>query len=434
MRRTGRDSNSKRESNSGLTALSITRLREPGRYGDGGGLYLRVAEYILKDGRSARSKNWLFRFERHGRERQMGLGSINTLSLAEARAAARECRKALLEGRDPIEARRKSRHQAKLESARSVTFRQCAESYIKAHSIGWKNAAHAAQWPSTLASYVYPIIGNLPVAAIDTALVLKCVEPIWTEKPETAGRVRGRIETILDWAKARDYRAGDNPARWRGHLQNLLPHRSKLQRTRKHHAALPYTDAPAFMAELRARNDISSRALEFTVLTASRTSETIGAKWSEIDLAEKLWTVPAERIKGGRIHFVPLANRVVELLESLPRVEGCDFVFAGGRNRNAPLSNMAMLELMRGMRPGFVPHGFRSTFRDWAGDRTNYQRETIETALAHAVEDETEAAYRRSTAVDKRRRLMTDWARYCVQPPVKEGDKVTAISSPRGRK
>jgi integrase len=413
--------------------LRISRLNQPGRYGDGGGLYLRVAEYRLKDGTLAHSKNWVFRFERDGRDRFMGLGSLDTLSLAEARAKARDCRKTLLDGGDPIGARRQHRLKSKLDAARSISFRQCAEAYIKAHRVGWKNPAHAAQWPSTLARYVYPMIGDLPVAEIDTALVINCIEPIWTEKPETAGRVRGRIETVLDWAKARDYRSGDNPARWKGHLQNLLPHRSKLKRTRKHHAALPYKDAPAFMAELRAHTDISSRALEFTVLTASRTSETIGAKWPEIGLAEKLWTVPAERIKGGRIHFVPLSGRVVEILEGLPRVEGCDFVFPGDRNKNAPLSNMAMLRKLRGMRPGLVVHGFRSTFRDWAGDRTNYQRETIETALAHAVEDETEAAYRRSTAVDKRRRLMADWARYCAQPPVKEGDTVIAISSPPRR-
>jgi integrase len=414
--------------------VDVKRLHKPGRYGDGGGLYLRIAQSELKDG-AAISKNWVFRFERFGRERFMGLGSARTLSLAEARVAAHECRKTLLDGIDPIEARHSKRQQAKLEAARSITFRECAERYIAAHRVGWKNPAHAAQWPSTLAAYVYPTIGALPVDEIDTALVAKCIEPIWTEKPDTAGRVRGRIEQVLDWAKARGYRDGENPARWRGHMENLLPHRSKLKRTRKHHAALPYADAPAFMAELRAQNDVSSRALEYTILTASRTSETIGAKWSEISFEEKLWTVPAARIKGGRVHYVPLSDRAIEILQNLPRVEGCDFIFPGGRNNNAPLSNMAMLEKMRGLRPGLTVHGTaRSTFRDWSGDCTNYDRETIETALAHAVEDETEAAYRRSSAVSKRRRLMAEWARYCAQPPVKKGNKVIAISSPPGRK
>ena len=413
-------------------AVDVARLNKPGRYSDGDNLYLRVAK--LKNG-TALSKGWVFRYERFGRERWMGLGGVTTRSLAEARAAARECRKALLDGIDPIEARYSKRQQAKLEAARSITFRECAERYIAAHQIGWKNPAHAAQWPSTLAAYVYPTIGALPVDEIDTALVAKCIEPIWTEKPDTAGRTRGRIEQVLDWAKARGYRDGENPARWRGHMENLLPHRSKLKRTRKHHAALPYADAPAFMAELRAQTDVSSRALEFTVLTASRTSEVIGAKWLEIDFEEKLWTVPPERIKGGRIHYVPLSDRAIAILQDLPRVEGCDFIFPGGRNNSAPLSNMAMLEKMRSLRPGLTVHGTaRSTFRDWAGDRTNYQRETIETALAHAVEDETERAYRRSTAVGKRRRLMADWARYCEQPSVKKDNKVIAISSPTGRK
>ena len=422
MRRKVADSNS-------LSALKVARVKAPGRYGDGGGLYLRVADYRLKDGTPARSKNWLFRFERNGRERWMGLGSFKTLSLAEARAKARACRKALLDSVDPIEARLATKQQLKLDAARSITFKQCAERYIKAHRAGWKNAKHAEQWPATLTRYVYPIIGGLPVASIDTALVTKCIEPIWMEKPETAGRIRGRIESILDWAKARDYRSGDNPARWRGHLQKLLPAGSKLRRKANHHAALPYETAPEFIADLRTHSDISSVALEFLVLTAARTSEVIGARWDEFDLKGKLWTVPAERMKAGRAHIVPLSDRAIAVLDNLPRVAGCDYVFPGLRD-GAPLSNMAMLEKLRGLRPGLTVHGFRSTFRDWAGDRTNYPRDVIEAALAHAIEDETEAAYRRSTAVDKRRRLMTDWARFCAQAPVRKGGKVVAISSP----
>ena len=424
MRRKVADSNS-------LTALSVARIKAPGRYGDGGGLYLRVASYRLKDGTPAQSKNWLFRFERNGRERWMGLGPFKTLSLAEARAKARDCRKALLDSIDPIELRQSGTQKLKLDAARSITFKQCAERYIKAHRAGWKNARHAEQWPTTLTRYVYPIIGALPVASIDTALVTKCIEPIWVEKPATASRVRGRIESILDWAKARDYRSGDNPARWRGHLQKLLPARSKLRRKVNHHAALPYETTPEFIAELRTHSDISAAALEFLVLTAARTGEVIGARWAEFDFKAKLWTAPAERMKGGRIHIVPLSYRAVAILNSLPRVVGCDYVFPGQRD-GAPLSSTAMIEKLRGLRPGLTVHGFRSTFRDWAGDHTNYPRDVIEAALAHAIEDETEAAYRRSTAVDKRRRLMADWARYCEQAPVKATHKVIAISSPIG--
>jgi integrase len=417
------------ESNS-LTALKVARINEAGRYGDGGGLYLRVAEYRLKGGTLARSKNWLFRFERDGRERWMGLGSLDTLSLADARAKATDCRKALLEGTDPIDARRSRRHKSQLDAARTITFKACAERYINAHRKGWKNPVHAAQWPATLSRYVYPIIGHLPVASIDTALVTKCIEPIWTEKPDTAGRVRGRIESVLDWAKARDYRSGDNPARWRGHLQNLLPSRSKLKGKAKHHAALPYEDAPEFMAELRGHSDLSSRALEVLVLCAARTGELIGAKWSggEFDFKAKIWSVPAERMKGGRAHAVPLSDRVVEILQALPRVEGNDHVFPGAKDGKA-ISNMAMLEKLRGMRPGLTVHGFRSTFRDWAGDRTNYPRDVIEAALAHAIEDEAEAAYRRKTAIEKRRRLMADWARYCAQASRVKTEKVVSIGA-----
>jgi|SoiMethySBSTD1v2_1073268.scaffolds.fasta_scaffold06264_5 integrase len=408
-----------------LTAVQVVRLTKVGRYGDGGGLYLRVVEYETKAGR-ARSKNWLFRFERGGKERLMGLGSIDTLTLKEARERARECRKALLDGLDPIELRKERRQQAAVEAARGKTFRACAEAYIKAHAPSWTNPRHAKQWPATLAAYVYPTIGALPVAAIDTALVVKCLEPIWTEKPETAGRVRGRIESVLDWAKAHGYRGGENPARWRGHLENLLPDRTKRGGI-NHHAALPFADLPAFMAELRGHDDIGARALEFTILTAARTGEAVGAKWSEFDFEAKLWTVPGERTKSGRAHIVPLSDRAVEIARGLPAIVGTDFLFPGTRD-DKPMHNKAMLQKLGTIRPGVTVHGFRSTFRDWAGDRTNYARDIIEAALAHAIEDETEAAYRRSTAVDKRRRLMGEWARFCAQPA--KGGKVIAI---RGR-
>lgn len=392
-----------------LNAMQVAKLAEPGRYGDGGGLYLRLAEYKTKAG-TARSKSWIFRFERGGKERLMGLGGLDTLSLAEARAKARACRQLLLDGIDPIEARKLRRSAALLETARRRTFAECAKGYIKAHRETWKNPVHAAQWPSTLELYVYPHIGALPVVDIDTDLVLKCLEPIWDRIPDTARRVRGRIESVLDWARARKFRDGENPARWRGHLDHLLASKPKSERV-KHHPALPYAQLPALMTELRGRTDVSSRALEFLILTAARTNETIGARWSEFDFSEKLWAVPGERMKSGRPHIVPLSDRAIELLQSTPRENGSDFVFIGSRAMK-PLSNMAMLELLRDLRPGYTVHGFRSTFRDWAGDMTNYPRDVIEAALAHVVADETEAAYRRSTAVQKRRRLMEAWAKF----------------------
>ncbi|MFL5088247.1 MAG: tyrosine-type recombinase/integrase, partial [Xanthobacteraceae bacterium] len=274
-----------------LSAIQVTKIAEPGRYSDGGGLYLRVAEYETKAG-LARSKNWLFRFERGGRERLMGLGSLDTLSLKDAREKARDCRKALLDGLDPIEVRRERRQQINVQAARGMTFRACAEAYIRTHRKGWKNPVHAAQWPATLQTYVYPIIGALPVAAIDTPLVMKIIEGIWWDKHDTAVRVRGRIESILDWAKAHGYRDGENPARWRGHLKMLLTESKKVKRERKHHKALPYVELPEFMGELREHEDISARALEFTILTAARTCEVTGANWSsgEFDLQANLWT------------------------------------------------------------------------------------------------------------------------------------------------
>jgi integrase len=407
-----------------LTAVRVAQLKRPGRYGDGGGLYLCVAEYPRRDGTRGRSKNWLFRFERDGRERWMGLGAINTFSLAEARALARECRQLLLRNVDPIDARQAARHGAKLDAARAITFRQCAEKYIAAHRAGWRSAAHAEQWPASLERFAYPHIGHLPVSAIDTPLVLKCLEPIWNDVTDTASRLRGRIETVLDWAKAREYRDGENPARWRGHLDKLLPKVSKV-RTVRNHAALPYADAPAFAAELRDRNEITARALEFTILTAARTGEALGATWGEIDLAAKLWTVPGERMKSGKPHTVPLSDRTIKILEALPRVDGCQFVFPGAKHGQS-LSHTAMLKILRGMRPGLSVHGFRSTFRDWAGDCTNHAHDVVESALAHVVKNVVERAYRRGTALEKRARLMADWSRFLAKP-VAKGDNVVAI-------
>jgi integrase len=387
-----------------LTSLSVRQARRRGLYGDGGGLFLQVSE--------SGAKSWVFRFKEADRLRVMGLGPAHTITLAEARDRARECRKLRLDGIDPIEARRAERAQAKLDAAKAVTFAECADAYITAHKAGWRNPKHAAQWPATLATYVNPTFGVLPVQAIDTALVTRVMEPIWTKKPETASRVRGRIESILDWATARGYRQGENPARWRGHLENLLPRRSKVRRV-EHHAALPYSELSAFMLALRQQEGVAARALELTILTAARTGEVIGARWEEINIAERLWSVPAERMKAGREHRVPLCGKALEIVEEM-RAIGGNFIFPGGK-RGKPLSNMAMTMLLRRMGHGDqTVHGFRSTFRDWAAERTNFPAEVAEMALAHAVTDKVEAAYRRGDLFEKRRALAEAWAKFCA--------------------
>jgi integrase len=367
-----------------------------------------------------------------GRAREMGLGSLTAISLSDARSKAGDCRKLRQEGVDPIEARNAVRVQAALDVAKTITFKAAAATYIAAHRAGWRNEKHAAQWTATLETYAYPTIGDVSVQAIDTGLVLKVLEPIWSAKPETAGRVRGRIESILDWAKARGYRAGENPARWKGHLDQLLPKRSKVSKV-KHHAALPYAELPTFLARLRAQEGIGARALEFTILTAARTAETIGAQSPEIDLGKKLWTVPAARMKAGKEHRVPLSSRAVALLEAAKalRTPDGEFVFQGGK-RAKPLSNMAMTAVLRRMDHGHVTvHGFRSTFRDWAAEQTNFPGEVVEMALAHAVSDKVEAAYRRGDLFEKRRRLMAEWTKYCGSP--KSSAMNSIIQFPRAK-
>ena len=394
---------------------------QPGMYGDGGGLYLRVTP----DG----TKNWVFRFMLNGRPRWMGMGPLHTIGLAEARARAAECRRQRHDGIDPIEARRAERQQARLDAARTITFRECAERYIAAHRAGWRNEKHAAQWEATLATYADPVMGRLSVQAIDTGLVLRVLEPIWTAKPETASRLRGRIEAVLDWAKVRGYRGGENPARWRGHMDKLLPARSKVRRV-THHPALAYAELPGFLATLREQDGIAPRALEFTVLTAARTGETIGVRWSEFDIVGKVWTIAATRMKAGKEHRVPLSERVLEILaEMKPKSDvekiGERFVFSGGK-AGKPLSNMAFLMLLRRMKRGdLTTHGFRSSFSDWAAERTNFPSEVVEMALAHAVGDKVEAAYRRSDLFEKRRRLMDAWADFCAKPQAKEANVVS---------
>ena len=398
-----------------LSPKQVQNKSKPGYYCDGMGLYLQVSP--------SGSKSWLFRFTLAGKAREMGLGPLHTVGLADARNKAADCRRLLLAKVDPIEARKKAAASSALDAARSITFTECATAYIKAHRAGWKNAKHAEQWTNTIETYCGPVFGALPVQSVDTGLVLRALEPIWTEKPETATRVRGRIESVLDWAKARGYRAGDNPARWRGHMDNLLPALKKKLRV-KHHAALPFDQMGTFMGALRSQEGTAARALEFLILTAARTGEVIGAKWDEIDLSAALWTVPAERMKTGNEHRVPLSPRAVAIIRELRSTrEG--YVFRGQKD-GTPLSNMAMLELLKRMGRGdLTVHGFRSSFRDWTAERTNYPREVCETALAHTVSNQVEAAYRRGDLFNKRAELMRDWAKHCNQ--IKRAAKVHVL-------
>ena len=399
-----------------LSVREVTTKKLPGYYPDGGGLYLQVS--------ASGSKSWIFRFALQGKERQMGLGPFHTVTLADARIAAAECRKLLLRQTDPIEARDAGNARKALEAAKSISFSKCATAYIRAHRSDWKNAKHAEQWTNTIETYCGKIIGALPVQDVDTGLVVKVLEPIWTAKPETASRLRGRIESVLDWARVSGYRAGDNPARWRGHLDNVLPSLQKKQRV-KHHPALPFDQTGVFMESLRAQEGIAARALAFLILTATRTSEVIGAKWGEIDTDAKLWTIPAERMKAGKEHRVPLSPQAVAFLAKTPRPP-TGYVFPG-QKEGKPLSNMAMLELLKRMDRGdLTVHGFRSTFRDWASESTNFPREVCEMALAHTIGNEAEAAYRRGDLFEKRRRLMAEWARHCDN--VKRAGKVIPMA------
>jgi integrase len=396
-----------------LSAKAIEKAKAPGYFCDGGGLYLQVSPTL--------SRSWIFRFSRAAKSREMGLGSARDVSLAEARAKASDARRQLVEGVDPIAARDGRKAHERLQKAGTITTRECWKKYIAAQRAGWRNAKHAEQWTNTLETYAGPIIGHLAVQDVDTGLVLRVLEPIWTEKPETASRLRGRLEHVFDYARVRGYRSGDNPARWRGHLQKLLP--AALNRKgREHHAALPYDEVASFMEDLRAQGGTAARALEFLILNTSRTNEVIGAKPAELEFGKGTWTIPAARMKSGKEHRVPLAPRAIEIARAQP--DGA-FLF-GGQKEGAPLSNMAMLELLRRMgREDLTVHGFRSTFRDWASECTSYPNEVCEMALAHAIGDKVEAAYRRGDLFEKRKRLMLEWANYCELPS--KGGRVTPI-------
>jgi len=391
-----------------LTALKIRQNLKPGMYADGLGLYLKV--------RDGNSKSWIFRYRTGGKLRDMGLGPFHTVSLAEAREKAEVCRAMRLKGLDPLEERHREQQAKVIEAAEAITFKKCAESYIAAHKDGWKNGKHADQWTTTLEAYVYPTFKDKPVAAIDGDLVLRVLQPIWKEKTETASRIRGRIERILDWAKAMKYRTGDNPARWRGHLDHLLPKRSRV-RAIVHHAALPIDETPDFIQILRQEETVVARAFEFCILNATRTNETMGMRWSEYDEKAQLWTVPAGRMKASRDHRIPLANRSQLILAEMQEIRTSDFVFPGGRQER-PLSSMAFLMLLRRLkRDDITAHGFRSTFRDWAAERTDFPNEVVEMALAHTISNKVEAAYRRGDLFDKRRQLAEAWAAFCAGTP-----------------
>ena len=399
-----------------LSALEVNRLSKAGMYFVGGvaGLALQVS--------GAGARSWILRKMIAGKRRDMGLGGFPDVTLAGAREKARQIRELVDQGIDPIEDRRAKRATLAAERAKAMTFSQCVTAYLDAHGDSWKNAKHRQQWANTLDTYANPIIGNLNVAAVDTGLVLKVLEPIWKTKTETASRLRGRIENILYWAAVRGYRQGENPARWKGHLDKLLAARSKIQQV-AHHAALPYVELGGFMADLAKMDGMGARALEFAILCASRSGEVRGATWNEIDLNEGVWIIPAGRMKAKREHRVPLSGKAVSLLNALPRLDGTELVFPG---TSGQLSNMSLTAVLRRMDRGdLTAHGFRSTFRDWAAEQTAYPSEVVEMALAHTIGNKVEAAYRRGDLFDKRRRLMDDWAKYCGTTRGVAGEVVT---------
>ncbi|MGN5517894.1 integrase arm-type DNA-binding domain-containing protein [Halopseudomonas sp. Lyrl_26] len=393
-----------------LTAKSVEKLirtLDAGMHNDGDGLYLRI--------RKTGSSSWIYRYRFNSKLRDMGLGSYPEVSLAEARGLAAEARKLARTGTDPLEERQKQREELEAEkirqAAQAITFQEVAQDYIEAHRPGWKNVKHAGQWVSTLQTYAYPKIGHLPPSEVSTEHVLEILKPIWTKIPETASRVRNRIELVLDAAKATGLREGENPARWRGHLDKLLPKRSKVSKVR-HHPALPWTEASRFMKELAQQTGLAYRALEMTILTCCRTSEVLGAQWSEIDLKTDTWTIPAERMKADKEHRVPITAQLKSLLEQLPRVDNSPYLFPG-QKKGQPLSNMSMLMGLRRMGYSHITvHGFRSTFRDWAGENTAHPRDVCEQALAHTLDSAVESAYRRGDMFEKRQKLMEDWANY----------------------
>jgi integrase len=395
-----------------LTNAQVRALKEPGRYGDGGGLWLQISKWRLKES-GEYAKSWILRYWIDSKERNLGLGPYPLIGLADAREMASKARRELrINGTDPIDARKQARVARRLEKAKDVTFGKCATDYIAVHRESWKSDKHVDQWLAL--EKQCKAIWTLPVQAIDTELVLRVLTPLWKTKTITATRVRARIEAVLGYAAGRGLRpSGDNPARWRGHLESMLAAPAKIAKV-VHHKAIPVDGVPAFMAELRSRDTIAARCLEITTLTALRSGEVTGARWDEVDVDAKVWTIPAERMKAGREHRIPLSDRAVAIFKSIHPLVGSDLVFEGVKRGDNPGS---MLALMREIGGRATVHGLRSSFRDWAGEKTNFPRDLVEEALAHSVGDKTERAYRRSDLLEKRRRLMDQWSAYCASTP-----------------
>jgi integrase len=411
-----------------LTAASL-RIRDPGVYADGGGLFLQVT--VGADGEPRRS--WLCRVTVNGVRRELGLGRADVVTLAEARQKAAELRRTAAQGIDPKEKEQTERaeREAKAATARAsvMTFEQCARAYVKAHAPGWRSAKHAAQWSSTLERHANPVFGAVPVGDVTRAMVLQVIEPLWLEKTETAARLRGRIEAVLDWAAVRGLRDGDNPARWRGALQKLLPPRAKVKPV-EHRPSMPYGEVGAFLERLRAKPSAAADCLEFAILTACRSGEARGARWGEVDLAAAVWTVPGSRMKGGRPHRVALSSAALDVLERRRRAHGSapdSLVFESDVRKGAPVSDMTLSAILRRAGLPYVPHGFRSSFRMWCAERTSFPREVAEAALAHVNGDKVEAAYQRSDFFERRRLLMQAWADFLADPAVGEADNVRPI-------
>jgi len=403
-----------------LTAKRVaTLLKEPpGRYRDDFGLYLQVT--------GPRNASWLFRFQRHGKEHWLGLGAVHVFGLAEARQRAKQARQQLADNIDPLQAKRAAKAAAKLAEVRKLTFEQAAKLYFKQHEPKWRSATHARQWLRSLEVFAFPAIGTADVATIETPDILRVIEPIWTKRTVTADRVRNRIESVLDWCTVRGHRPkGDNPARWSAHLDQVLPSIKDIAKP-VHHAALPYRDLPEFMKKLRGDRSIAAMALQFAIGTAARSSEALDAVWSEVDLDEAVWTIPGTRMKNGKEHRVLLSAPVLDLLRDLPREENNPHLFIGGR-AGGSISNGTIARLLQRLHPGITLHGFRSSFSDWAHERTAFDSHSIEIAMAHSVGTEVAKAYQRGDLLDKRRELMNAWGRYISMPVVIAGDNVVPM-------
>ena len=392
-----------------LSALEVGRINEPGKHPVGENLYLQVSQ--------SGTKSWLFRYAVKRKTTWMGLGSTKFITLADARARVIDAQRDLLAGIDPLQKKEKQAESERIEGLKRITFDDCASQFLESHRHSWKNAKHVDQWRNTLSTYASPVLGRILVGDVDTTSVCKVLEPIWHSKTETASRVRGRIERVLSWAAVRGYRSHENPARWRGHLDQILPKRSLVQKP-VHFAALPIDELGQFMEKVRACTSISAAALEFAILTATRTSETLEARWSEINFRDRYWLIPSDRMKASKEHKVPLSDRAIEILSKMQVLSQSEFIFPGARP-GKPLSNMSLLMLIRQLGYQVTTHGFRSTFRDWCSECTNFSHEVIEMALAHTIGNKVEAAYRRGDLFEKRRILMEVWANFCMRAPGK---------------